>query len=347
MSRTDQREVPFSAGEIIMSRTFVCSLALAALCVVGQAAIAQEPRPQRDAGIFDRLDSNKDGSITSDEVAEERKSFFERLLRTGDKDKDGKLTREEFAAANQDERPRRPDGDQPGAPRRPEGAPPIDPERAFRFMDRNGDGKVTADELPEERREMFKNNISRADKDGDGAINLEEFKGSMEALARLMGRGPMPGGLGGPPNLANAPFFRAIDANGDGKLSGDELAKAGDALKTLDRNKDGALTPEELAPPGGPFGRPGEPGTPPADGAARAMLDRLKQADTNGDGKLSKDEAPERLKENFDRIDANSDGFIDQSEAARLFGRLQQNRPQDGNPPRRRPQQENKDNKDN
>lgn len=335
-----------------MNRVFASSLALAGLWGFGQSAVAQqEQRPQRDqAGLFDRIDANKDGVLTADEVGEERKSFFERLVRTGDKNKDGKLTREEFAAANEEERPRRPEGDQPGAPRRPEGAPNLDPERAFRFSDRNGDGKLTPEEVPEERRDMFKSNLSRADKDGDGALNLEEFKANMEAMARMMGRGPNQGPPGGPPNLANSPFFRAIDANEDGKLSGDELAKAGDALKTLDRNKDGVLTPEELAPPGGPPGpgRPGNPANPPPqDGNARAILDRIKQADTNGDGKLSKEEAPDRLKENFDRIDANSDGFIDQAEGARIFGRPQQGRPQEGNPQRRRPQQDNKESNDN
>lgn len=343
-----------------MSRALAGSLALASLWGFGQAASAQQQEGRnRDQGaLFERLDTNKDGVITSDEVGEDRKSFFERLLRTGDKDKDGKLSKEEFAAANQDERPRQPAGDQPN-PRRPgEGAPNIEPERLFRLMDKNGDGKVVPDEVPEERRENFKANLSRGDKDGDGAMSLEEFKANMEVMARMMGRPGQPGqpgrpgqpgaGLqGGPPNLANAPFFRAIDANGDGKLSADELAKAGDALKTLDRNNDGVLTPDELAPPGGP-GAMARPGTPPQgqpdNQFARAMLERIKEADANGDGKLSKDEAPERMKENFDRIDTNGDGFIDKAEAERMFGRLQQQRPQDGNPQRRRPQQDNKDN---
>ena len=45
----------------------------------------------------------------------------------------------------------------------------------------------------------------------------------------------------------------------------------------------------------------------PAD---QELMARLKEADANGDGKLSKEEAPGMMKENFDRIDANSDGFV-------------------------------------
>lgn len=47
-----------------------------------------------------------------------------------------------------------------------------------------------------------------------------------------------------------------------------------------------------------------------------AMADRLKQADTNGDGMISKDEAKAlpRLAEHFDEIDANHDGQITSDE---------------------------------
>jgi collagen type III alpha len=49
----------------------------------------------------------------------------------------------------------------------------------------------------------------------------------------------------------------------------------------------------------------------------------LKQNDKNGDGKLSKDEAPERMREHFDQIDKNGDGSLDAEE---LKG-MMQNRP--------------------
>ena len=42
----------------------------------------------------------------------------------------------------------------------------------------------------------------------------------------------------------------------------------------------------------------------------------IKQSDTNGDGKLSKDEAPEPMKAFFDMADADKDGFITTAELA-------------------------------
>src|SRR5262249_36538773 len=140
----------------------------------------------------------------------------------------------------------------------------------------------------------------------------------------------------GPPGApAGGGLFGTLDTDRDGQLSTAEIASAGAVLLKLDRNGDGKLTPDEVFGQGGPqpqgrpdgapvagrpdAGRPGAPGRPDnAPPAALAeMRDRLKQADTNGDGKISKEEAqkgPDRIRDNFERIDANSDGFIDENE---------------------------------
>lgn len=44
----------------------------------------------------------------------------------------------------------------------------------------------------------------------------------------------------------------------------------------------------------------------------------LKALDKNGDGKLSQAEAPERMKDRFDQMDANGDGFVDAAELKKL-----------------------------
>ncbi|MBN2270182.1 MAG: DUF1080 domain-containing protein [Sedimentisphaerales bacterium] len=59
------------------------------------------------------------------------------------------------------------------------------------------------------------------------------------------------------------------------------------------------------------------------------IVRRLAAMDRDGDRKISRDEAQGRLKENFDRIDANGDGFIDLVELgklARQIGRGEQSR---------------------
>jgi len=73
------------------------------------------------------------------------------------------------------------------------------------------------------------------------------------------------------------PVIAAIDANGDGDLSAEELAGAAQALKKLDKNGDGKLTRDEMRPafPGpGPGGPPeGRRGMGPAGPGQSAMFD--------------------------------------------------------------------------
>ena len=62
------------------------------------------------------------------------------------------------------------------------------------------------------------------------------------------------------------PVLQAIDKNGDGEISSDELAAAPAALRSLDKNADGMLEGEEIIPDFG-FGPPGFGG--PGGGGGR------------------------------------------------------------------------------
>ena len=54
----------------------------------------------------------------------------------------------------------------------------------------------------------------------------------------------------------------------------------------------------------------------PASGAGGPMMERLKKADTNGDGMISREEAKAlpRINEHFDEIDTNKDGQVTMDE---------------------------------
>ena len=51
--------------------------------------------------LFGKLDSNKDGYVARDEVQDAQRALYERLVRTADKNGDGKLSKEEFQAGLQ------------------------------------------------------------------------------------------------------------------------------------------------------------------------------------------------------------------------------------------------------
>lgn len=148
----------------------------------------------------------------------------------------------------------------------------------------------------------------------------------------------------------------AIDADKDGALSADELAKAPEALLKLDRNRDGRLTPDELPVPparqrGGPFAGGGAGGIgAPGGGAVRRPnpAELLARMDADGDGKIAKSEVSPQMLQRWDRMDTNGDGFIDKQELQELAARFQRNSgdrgpgnrpdprgPRDGQRPRR------------
>jgi Ca2+-binding EF-hand superfamily protein len=130
------------------------------------------------------------------------------------------------------------------------------------------------------------------------------------------------------------PLFAALDANGDGVIDEEELKNATVALKKLDRNNDGKLTSDEVRPA---FGRggPGQPGGgrggPPA-GAENVdeVVNRMLQFDKDADGRLSKDEVPERMQGMFERGDTNRDGFLSRDELVRLARTQSENRGREG-----------------
>src|SRR5262245_38025858 len=62
--------------------------------------------------------------------------------------------------------------------------------------------------------------------------------------------------------------------------------------------------------------------------AQEKRADLFTQLDVNKDGKVSRDELPDRQKENFGRIDANGDGAISRDELEKYTGGNR--RPNDG-----------------
>jgi Ca2+-binding EF-hand superfamily protein len=271
-------------AEPMSRRTQLAALLLSAM--FGLPAAAQEDGPQPDE-LFQKLDKNGDGRLAADEIGDEQQRFFERLVRVGDADEDGELTKDEFTKGLQR-------GDQPGA--RPQGDRP-DRSRSsgrqfFERLDQNKDGKLAKDEVPEPLRERLNPLFERLEKE---ELTAEDFE-------RLAGRG-------GDRDGGTQTMFRRLDSNGDGKLTKDEIPEPvrerfGRLFERL--GKDEATAEEfarfvgQSAPPAGG----GQPGGGPA-------LFRL--LDTDRDGRLSKDELA-KAADHFGELDRNKDGAVDPRE---------------------------------
>lgn len=130
------------------------------------------------------------------------------------------------------------------------------------------------------------------------------------------------GGPGGRDFMRALPVMTALDADGDGVISAEEINNASVALRKLDKNGDGKLTEDEIRPsfpergPGGPGGRGGERG--PGGPNPEEMVKQLLEFDKNGDGQLSKSEVPERMHGMFERGDTNKDGVLSKEELRKL-----------------------------
>ena len=78
-----------------------------------------------------------------------------------------------------------------GGPRAGAAGGGFDPAQAFGQLDKNSDGKLTEDEVPDPMKSQF----ATADKNGDGGLDVDELTAAMRA--RGGGRGPGQGGGGG------------------------------------------------------------------------------------------------------------------------------------------------------
>lgn len=204
------------------------------------SARSDEPaKPPADrSGLFKQIDANGDGQIVSDEVPQDRRQMFERLLRRGDANSDGKLSLEEFTKALTDERPQAPPGGQAGdGGERFRQFLEADPDEIFKRFDKNGNRKIEFTELPDQGEGRMSQFLATYDADRDKAFTPDEFRKGHEMLRAQVGipQPTMPGGL-----------LKVLDTDGDGTLSNEEIDAAPASLRKLDRDNDGAISPREL-----------------------------------------------------------------------------------------------------
>jgi len=278
--------------------------------------------------LFKRLDVDNDGSITKAELAESSQKFtpqeVDAIMSLGDINDDGAIDLEEFIGVMY------PSAGTVANRLRLKFTDINSVKRAFADIDKNGDGKVSKEEMSgsgtfndQEIDALF----MLGDSNNDGEIDLEEFIGVLypvvaQALAKITKD------VG---SVDDARFlFKSIDRDGDGLLSQEELRKSGtrftnreiEAIFAVgDINGDGELDVNEFI----------NVLCPGATTVISRISSQFKDAadvekcfrdmDANQDGKISRDEMmqysglnEQEVNAVFELGDTDRDGEIDLQE---------------------------------
>ena len=125
------------------------------------------------------------------------------------------------------------------------------------------------------------------------------------------------------PNLAE--MIKRMDRNADGNITKDELPPMmQQRFSRMDTNGDGVFDKSEQQSLIDRFSQrsAGQQKGKQGDSGGRNFEMMVQKMDKNGDGKLTKDELPERLRERFDMLDANGDGNFDKAEQQAAMERM-------------------------
>lgn len=304
------------------------AVALTSTATAGDKEKKKDKKGGKHEALFSQLDKNGDGSISSDEVPDDQR-LVQHLFKKGDTDSNGELSREEFLAALTEKKDKRPSDSPSGErPSRGDGPPRgFGPPHGFGLIgaiDRDHNGELSSEEISGAV-EVLK----KFDTDDDGTVSRRELFIAMAPKGqgdRPQGRRPEGGQADArrPSPEAIVKRIMESDKDGDGKLSKEETPeRMARGFDRMDSDNDGYLSSEEITValkamsqrggegrPGGPANDRGDAGRP----SPEAIVKRIMEADEDGDGKISKDEAPERLARGFDRMDSDDDGYLTSEE---------------------------------
>ena len=203
-------------------------------------------------------------------------------------------------------------------------------------FDRNKDGKLSKQEVPQQMSRMF----DRMDRNKDGFVTQDELRPQMGGGGNSKGR-PQAGGIDPVTGLPIGTGGNRPQGGGMRPGMGSPGGVPGMGVPgAKGRPPVGGIDPFTGLPTGTGGNRPQSGGMGPGMGSPGGVPVRIAQYDSNKDGKLSKQEVPEQLGRIFDFIDRNKDGYVTQDEL-QVGGSMRPggNRPQGGGNTKGRPQQ--------
>ncbi|MBI5095066.1 MAG: hypothetical protein HZB26_21855 [Candidatus Hydrogenedentes bacterium] len=261
--------------------------------------------PAFPENAFDELDRNDDGVLSSadfsDTLPRAACETVLRLIRAADANYDGQVTLDELKVV----------------------VPDVSLEQ-FNRLDTNDDGVLTRDDLPPfscDDREILERILRNADANGDKQVTFDELKAIIPALTQeqfdrldtnhdgVLTKDDIPAPPVDPLKRLIRLLHRA-DADENGEVTFDELLAVAPGLTqeqfdTLDTNDDGVITKDDFPKP------------PPHP--VEHLLELLREADANHDGQVTFEELqaelPDITQERFDQLDTNDDGVLSKDDA--------------------------------
>ena len=284
---------------------------LSITCVLAITTITLAEEPQRKPapeqiqrllklganGFLRQYDKNKDGKVTKQELPPLFRNGFERADRNNSKALELREVQGIFASLRRRFAKDLPKNNKPSANAQQRAA------QMLRFLDKNKDGKLAKSET----RNRLQQNFARLDTNKDGFLDRAEL-----ARSQYVNEQPKNNNSNANVQQRVAQMLRFLDKNKDGKLAKNETRNGMQQnFARLDTNKDGFLDREELArivARAAQFQRN-------RDRPNRSQPLEFDNFDLNADGRLTKEEcARTPLAAKFAELDKDKSGKIDPKE---------------------------------
>jgi len=193
-------------------------------------------KPAEQSGLFMRVDENKDGKITFDELALKAPKYTREQFDRMDANKDGAISRQEMVAYGAGQKK---DPNQMTASAKPDATASAlnSPQQLMRKADANKDAVVSFEEMKAVAPNMTRERFDAMDKNKDGNLSAADRGGADSDNKSAMAE--------------NMQKLMESDSDKDGTLTFEELAAAKpgfprEAFDRADKNKDGKITDADI-----------------------------------------------------------------------------------------------------